>query len=159
MSEVIAFSRVKLPYGWLCNMSEHPVETCDGRRWRTTEHLFQALRFPTDREAQESIRLSPSPMAAKRAARALIDAGRATVEPRSMNDLENMERCSRLKITQHPDLRDALIRTGSARLVADVTLHRGVGSSFWGAARGSDGAWYGDNHLGRLWMRIREELT
>ncbi len=40
----IAFTKVKLPYGWLGNMAPYPVKY-DGKLWPTTEHLFQALRF------------------------------------------------------------------------------------------------------------------
>jgi len=37
---MIAFKKVKDPYGWLGNMSPHPIG-----EFRTAEHLFQATRF------------------------------------------------------------------------------------------------------------------
>jgi predicted NAD-dependent protein-ADP-ribosyltransferase YbiA (DUF1768 family) len=63
MEKIIAFTKVKLPYGWLGNMSPFPIEH-DGKTWRTTEALFQALRFE-DEEIRELIREQKSPMAAK----------------------------------------------------------------------------------------------
>lgn len=37
---VIAFTKVKSPYGWLGNMSPYPVHY-QGRTYRTTEALFR----------------------------------------------------------------------------------------------------------------------
>ena len=55
--ERIAFTRVKLPYGWLGNMAPYPV-TWRGQSYRTTEAPYQAMRF-TDlsiRELAELVR-------------------------------------------------------------------------------------------------------
>jgi hypothetical protein len=41
---VIAFTKVRLPFGWLGNMNPFPLAH-DGKVWPTAEHLFQALRF------------------------------------------------------------------------------------------------------------------
>src|SRR5262249_49560871 len=60
---VIAFTKVDLPYGWLGNMAPFPVMH-DGRGYRTTEALFQALRFDQE-PIREAIRGEKSPMAAK----------------------------------------------------------------------------------------------
>ena len=62
----IAFTKVALPYGWLGNMSPHPV-FYDGKWWPTTEHLFQALRFDPKKDMRiiEEIRAKSSPMGAK----------------------------------------------------------------------------------------------
>lgn len=53
MEEVIAFTKVNLPYGWLSNMSPHPLDF--GGTWRTSEALFQSLRF-SDNDIKELIR-------------------------------------------------------------------------------------------------------
>lgn len=47
---VIAFTKVSLPFGWMSNMSPHPIvhHSCE---WPTAEHLFQALRFRDERDA------------------------------------------------------------------------------------------------------------
>lgn len=59
----IAFSKVREPHGWMGNMSPHPLEMF-GKSWRTSEALFQAMRF-TDEAPREEIRSKTSPMAAK----------------------------------------------------------------------------------------------
>ena len=60
----IAFTKVTLPYGWLGNMAPFPV-LYGLLEWRTTEALFQALRFAADDPVRELIRAEKSPMAAK----------------------------------------------------------------------------------------------
>jgi len=60
---MIAFTKVKLPFGWMGNMSSHPIVEM-GVEWPTAEHLFQADRF-TDPEIREKIRGIKNPMSAK----------------------------------------------------------------------------------------------
>lgn len=52
---VITFTKVALPYGWLGNMSPHPIVVA-GKTWKTAESLFQALRFAEDDPVREEIR-------------------------------------------------------------------------------------------------------
>jgi predicted NAD-dependent protein-ADP-ribosyltransferase YbiA (DUF1768 family) len=54
---------VDLPYGWLGNMYASPVRY-NGEIWKTSEALFQALRFE-DLEIRALIRNEKSPMGAK----------------------------------------------------------------------------------------------
>lgn len=146
---MIAFRKVSELHGWLGNMSPHPVEH-DGVRWRTTEALFQALRFE-DASIREAIRAQKSPMAAKMAAKK--HRGKMTVVPRSEEDLRNMRMVLRLKVKQHADLMKALLGTGDDEIVEDTTSRR---DDYWGAAL-VDGKWVGGNVLGRMWMDIRAE--
>lgn len=60
---MITFTKVKFPYSWLGNMAPYPVEY-DGQRWRTTEALFQVLRFK-DTAIREAILEAKSPLGAK----------------------------------------------------------------------------------------------
>ena len=62
--KVISFTKVALPYGWIGNMSQYPVQY-GGVWWKTNEHLFQALRFPEGLPVREEIYRQASPMAAK----------------------------------------------------------------------------------------------
>lgn len=61
-AKIIAFTKVDLPYGWLGNMAPYPVAYED-LTYRTTEALFQALRFK-DRAIRQQIHAEKSPMAA-----------------------------------------------------------------------------------------------
>lgn len=149
----IIIRRVNGEYGWLGNMAPFPIEhQCD--LWRTSEHLFQALRFE-DATILATIRNQKSPMAAKMMAKkhkALM-----AVEPMSAADLENMRLCLRLKVDQHPELRGLLIQTRESLIVEDCTKRQPGSGLFWGAAL-IDDQWKGQNWLGRLWMELRIEF-
>jgi ribA/ribD-fused uncharacterized protein len=151
----ISFTKVDLPYGWCGNMARYPVEY-SGKRWRTTEALFQALRFD-DEAIREEIRATSSPMSAKWTAKKYIRLGRNIVVPQSEQDLGNMLLVLRLKLAQHPGLRQQLLDTGDEEIIEDCGKRQGGSGKFWGAAF-KDGRWVGENTLGKLWMRIREEL-
>src|SRR5258708_103404 len=85
---VIAFTKVALPYGWMGNMSPHPI-TLVGRTWRSSEALFQAGRFSLGDPIREEIRAQTSPMAAKMVAKREKD--KMVVIPQSQEDLQLME--------------------------------------------------------------------
>ena len=154
MEEVIAFTKVALPYGWLGNMSPYPLDF-GGITWRTSEALFQALRF-TDNDIKELIRAEKSPMGAKFMMKANKDS--ITTEPHSEKDVFNMKMCLRLKLDQHPKLKDELLKTGNFTIIEDVSARGDKGGNlFWGAML-VDGEWIGTNTLGKLWMELREEL-
>lgn len=150
----VLIRKVKEPFGWLGNMSPHPVEW-QGKEYRTSEALFQAMRFD-DEDVIEAIRKEKSPMAAKMVAKK--HRAQMTVEPMSEADLDNMRICLRLKVEQHPELREQLLATGEDQIVEDCSKRKRGTGLFWGAALdGTD--WVGKNQLGRLWMEIRETQT
>jgi ribA/ribD-fused uncharacterized protein len=150
----ISFTKVKLPFGWLGNMSPFPIEHED-LVWPSSEALFQGLRFQ-DPEIKEEIRSQKSPMTAKMIAKKHHKL--AAFDPLGEEDLANMRLCLRLKVDQHPQVKKDLLETGDARIIEDVTSRGRRGSNlFWGAIKnGSE--WEGQNWLGRLWMELRDEL-
>lgn len=150
----IAFTNVRLPFGWLGNMSPFAL-LHDDQTWPTAEHLFQALRFE-DGPIREAIRLRRNPFAAKLLAKANAD--RMAVTPCSQRDVDNMEVVLRLKLEQHPELAERLLATGDEGIVEDCTSRSRGNALFWGAAL-RDGSWVGENRLGKLWMKLREELA
>jgi predicted NAD-dependent protein-ADP-ribosyltransferase YbiA (DUF1768 family) len=91
---VISFTKVDLPYGWLGNMAPYPIQL-NGQVWRTSEALFQALRFD-NLEIREVIRDQKSPMSAKMKAKPFKE--QMIVIPCSPQDLDNMRLCIRLKL-------------------------------------------------------------
>ena len=156
-SDEIAFTKVKLPYGWLGNMSDHPISH-KGVRWKTSEALFQAMRYE-DAEVREKIRNEPSPFNAKLIAKKKEFVGLRVVEAMSEADLANMRLCISLKLAQHELLSRKLIQTGKANIIEDSSSRRGKGSRlFWGAMR-VEGGWEGENWLGRIWMEMRSKLN
>lgn len=151
---MILIQKVKDEYGWLGNMSPFPV-LYQEKTYRTTEALFQALRFD-DEKIIESIRDQKSPIAAKMKGKRHRD--RMFVVPMSEADLDNMRLVLRLKLLQHPKLRDDLLATGDEEIVEDCTRRPRGSGLFWGVAN-RDGDWIGENWIGRLWMELRTELT
>ena len=150
--ERIAFTKVRLSYGWLGNMAPYPV-TWRGQSYRTTEALFQAMRF-TDLSIREMIRAEQSPMGAKMRAKANTD--KMMIEPCGEQDCLNMVTCLELKMHYHPELRDWLTKTGDAIITEDITarLNKAGNHRFWGAGL-ENGEWVGENMLGQLWMFLR----
>ena len=159
INKEITSTKVNLTYGWLGNMSPYPV-TYEGKVWRTTEALFQALRF-NDEEIREIIRNEKSPMGAKLKAKGIIkrvDPSKISTNPLSEQDLENMRLCIRLKIEQYPGLLKALLETGNSKIYEDVSARGKRGSNlFWGALK-ENGVWVGENHLGKIWEDLRDEI-
>lgn len=151
---MISFTKVKLPFGWLGNMSPFPV-LFGGVSWPTTEHLFQALRFSPEAKIREEIRSTKSPMAAKLLAKKHVS--EMVVAPRSQEDLDLMRLCLRLKIEQHPDLKRQLLETKDEQIVEDASKRPNVSGLFWGLCKRED-AWLGENALGVLWMELRSTL-
>lgn len=154
MSNVIVFTKVRGPYGWLGNMAPYRVEYLD-EVYPTSEALFQALRFD-DPELRRMIRAKSSPMAAKMVAKAY--ATRMIIKRLGDQDLDNMRLVLRLKMEQHPQLLPLLLATSDATIIEDVSARRGGSALFWGAAN-VDGTWIGQNWLGKLWMARRAELN
>jgi hypothetical protein len=148
VTDDIVIRKVREPYGWLGNMSPHPVGL-----WRTAEHAFQAQRFPDTSEVRKLIMAATSPMMVKRIAKE--HAREMIVQPRSEQDISNMRVILGLKLEQHPLLLEALRATGNRRIVEDCTARANESGLFWGAARQADGTWHGTNTLGVLWMALR----
>jgi ribA/ribD-fused uncharacterized protein len=142
--KTICFYRTGEAYGEFSNFSAHPVEL-DGVAWPTTEHYFQAQKFPGTPHA-ERIRAAKSPMIAARLGRSREHPLRADWETAR----ENIMRAAlRAKFTQHPNLRLLLLGTGDADLIEHTSNDR-----YW--ADGGDGT--GRNRLGQLLMELRAEL-
>ena len=149
---MITFRKVKEPYGWLSNMSPHPVG-----KFPTAEHLFQSMRFANylDNPIVQEIKSQKSPMAAKMVAKKYLD--KAVIVPRSHLDLLNMQFVLILKLSFNPELIQQLIDTGDHEIVEDVTKRPNESGLFWGKAF-LNGEWTGTNTLGKMWMEVRESL-
>ena len=131
-------------YGWLSNFASSPI-FLDGKLWPTTEHYYQAMKYE-GADYAETVRCAHSPMVSKNLTRDPQHPPRAdwdTVKDQAMLD------ALRAKFTQHSHLRTLLLATGDADLV-----ERTANDHYWGD--GGDGS--GKNMLGRLLMRVRQEL-
>jgi N-glycosidase YbiA len=140
----VLFYRLNEPFGEFSNFSPHPFEL-EGRVWPTSEHYFQAQKFP-DTEHEEAIRLAKSPMIAARMGRSRERPLRADWE--AVKD-DIMRAALHAKFTQHPGLRSLLLQTGDAELIEHTK-----NDSYW--ADGGDGS--GKNRLGQLLMELRTQF-
>ena len=158
---MITFTKTSLPYGWLGNMSNHPVfSEEDGLNSRNAEAYFQALRFPKGSSIRRQVSLTSNPMAAKKRAKANQD--QMNVQQLGRIDVEIMVYVVGLKLQCNPELVDLLLRIpAETEIVEDVTNRIGdkhSSSLFWGKAlmgqnpvASSNSYWVGYNYLGEIW--------
>lgn len=153
-TEVVSFLKTNEAFGGLSNMAGGYLITLYGVRFRTSEHLYQALKFPDHPEIQLEIAGKPSPISAKMVARkqdyqALIRPDWEEVK------LAVMEYCLRAKLKcNFQKFGDLLRSTGSADIV-EVTSKK---DTFWGCVPDGD-LLVGHNHLGVLLADLRDELV
>jgi ribA/ribD-fused uncharacterized protein len=140
----ICFYRKNDEYGYFSNFSPYSI-TLEGKSWPTSEHYFQAQKF-SGTSLEEEIRQTSSPMSAARLGRDRQKLLRSDWE--KVKD-QIMFKAVRAKFTQHPDLRAKLLATGNVELVEHTE-----NDAYWGD--GGDGT--GENMLGRILMKVREEL-
>ena len=153
----VTITKVKEPGGCFSLMSPHPV-LYDGKLFRTAEALFQWLRFPEHPEVQNLIYEQKSPMGAKMKARKNRDLlNRGDKWDEATEDIPRMKECLMLKLEQHPDLKQRLLETGNAIIIEDCTTHDRESARFWGSVM-VNGNWVGQNILGKIWMKVRDEL-
>jgi len=143
----ILFYHVQDPYYGFTNFSPDPVDY-QGKRYPTSEHLFQSLKFLDHRpELAEHIRTcSPRP-------RVVFDETHR-FNPEVRPDwlrvrVDMMDMVLWHKFTQNEHLKRELLSTGDAELVEDSDK-----DAFWGV--GPDGK--GENQLGKALQRLRAKL-
>jgi ribA/ribD-fused uncharacterized protein len=128
----------------LNNFSAHAIEF-RGKLYPTCEHAYQALKC-TDSAGQEAIRNARSPLQAKILAN---ETYRTAKDPNwDSKKVAVVEEILRTKLAQHSEARDALRESGNDEIVEDSPT-----DYFWG--EGADGS--GQNVLGKLWMKLRNE--
>lgn len=156
---MICFTKVALAYGWLGNMSPHPIRT-KVAIYPTAEHYFQLKRLRPDHPCRERVLATKSPMAAKLLVKTYLPED-AVVVLLSIADVDNMRMTLKHKFDQHKDLRAKLLATGDEVLVEDVTARQHKGSAmWWGAVPVLPGLkhYIGHNTLGKLLMELREDI-
>jgi ribA/ribD-fused uncharacterized protein len=144
MHDDIRFYSAAGAWGEFSNFARHPV-CLQGKRWPTTEHYFQAQKF-LDARDREAVRRARTPRLAAEMGR---DRRRKLRRDWESVKVGVMTDAVRAKFTQHEQLRELLLSTGDARLVEHTSM-----DSYWGD--GGDGS--GRNMLGRVLMRVRDEL-
>ena len=130
-------------YAFLSNFWEVPV-TYKGLTYGSNEAAFQAQKCMTDEEKTTFTLLRPSD-SKKKGRRVQLRPDWEAVK------VGIMEEIVRAKFTQNEDLKQMLLDTGDAVLEEGNTWH----DICWGVdAKTGEG----QNHLGRILMKVREEL-
>jgi ribA/ribD-fused uncharacterized protein len=129
-------------YRFLSNFFPSVVEF-EGITYPTVEHAYQSAKT-LDMNERKRIAKCESPSDAKREGRKL-----KLREDWETAKFAVMETCVRYKFAHHPELRDKLLATG------DATLEEGNdwGDKIWGVVNGE-----GENRLGKILMKVRDEL-
>lgn len=131
-------------YSFLSNFYEGKVFTYKGLKFNNTEAPFHAEKCWSRAKEFEMIR----PLQSKRLGRrVLMRKDWEQIKDRVMYDV-----CY-AKFTQDPVLKAKLLATGNRELVEGNTH----GDRCWGMTC-SNGVWIGENRLGKVLMRLRDDL-
>ncbi|MDQ5928056.1 MAG: hypothetical protein QG633_494 [Patescibacteria group bacterium] len=130
--------------------SAHAIDV-GGVIYPTVEHAYQCQRY-TDEKIIEEIKTARSPMKAWEASSKYKHLQIPEFKEGEYK-LSVMRRLMVLKADQHEEIQKALIDSGDLRIVKHITTYP-PGDGFWDD--GEDGS--GLNHIGRMWMEIREDL-
>lgn len=138
----MAINKFDGKYRFLSNFWLAPV-VIDGVRWPTSEHAYQAAKF-TSHEVRNKILDNPDPKKAK-----TFGKSKGMRPDWDTVKLSIMEDIVKSKFQQHPDLAKDLKNTSPQELIEGNWWN----DTFWGVCKGK-----GENHLGKILMKIREEL-
>jgi len=121
----------------------HAYLLYEGVVWPTAEHAYQAMKVH-DEDQRLNIAMIAAPGEAKKYARAMNL--RTDWDDVKLGIMEEVVRC---KFEQNADLRAMLLCTEDIEIIEGNTWN----DTFWGVCKG-----VGENHLGKILMKIREEL-
>jgi len=126
------------------NFSSFAIEW-KGELWMTSEHAYHSEKFE-DENLKEQIQNTRSAHDALKLAHANKDKYRSDWEEIK---LEVMKEILRVKVEQHPYVKKKLLESGDRELIEDSWR-----DSYWGWGPNKDS----ENHLGKLWMEVRDEI-
>lgn len=147
-NEIHFYRANEKPYGVFSNLYRRQI-TFEEREYPTAEHAYQAGKARKE-SVREWILSAPTPAHVAMAAHGLYSWD--IVPNWSATKYERMRQVLLAKFTQHEDLRNVLLSTGTARLVEAGRVSNAV-NRVWGEVNGK-----GLNKLGLLLMEVREEL-
>lgn len=136
------------PYGMFSNLYRRPI-LFEGMEYPTAEHAYQAGKA-RKQSVRDWILSAPSPSLVAMAAHGLYT---WDIAPDwSKTKFLRMKNVLTAKYSQHEDLKQLLLGTGTARLVESASVDNAV-NRLWGEVNG-----VGKNMLGTLLMEVRTEL-
>ena len=149
-NECITFKSTKGKNGALSNMAPGFPIHIGSVKIRTSEALYQALRFSEYPEIQKKIISFPSPISAKKYGRTNIAKSR---DDWNEHRFKIMKFCLEIKLWQNKEVfSKALLETNDLPIIEYTEKDK-----VWGAT--DEGGYYtGTNALGRLLMELREKV-
>jgi ribA/ribD-fused uncharacterized protein len=148
LAEIRFYRANEKPYGAFSNLYPRPIEF-EGSIFATSEHAYQAGKASKP-AVRDWILSAPTPSLAAMAAHGLYVWD--VVPNWAQIKFDRMRAVLRAKFEQHPDLKELLLSTGSARLVEAGTVNNAV-NRLWGEVEGK-----GQNMLGVMLMDLRTEF-
>lgn len=145
------FFRTREEYGGLSNMcAGFPIDVCN-EKIRTSEALYQAMKFTKKPELQAKIFEQASPMMAK----GVTKPWKSYMRPDWFDiNKKIMNLVIRIKLVQNWDKFSELLLSTEDRPIVE----RSYRDTFWGAKPSGDGYMYGQNVLGVQLTKLREEI-
>ncbi len=120
----------------------------NGEYFQTSEYAFQYLKFvDTNKEIANKIKESFSPNDARNIAH---ENKKFRLSNWSDVKYQNMEKVLRLKVKQNPIVKEVLLNTKDY-IIAENCIDE---DKDWGLDNNNQG----DNNLGKIWMKIREDI-
>jgi ribA/ribD-fused uncharacterized protein len=135
----------ELRHYWASNFSSFAVHY-QGHLYPTSEHAYQASKFPVSGILWSVVALATSAHQAMVLARNNKDSQWPDWEHRKRAVMKDIVRA---KLEQHPYIQQKLLETGKRQLIEVSPV-----DSFWGWGPKKKGR----NELGKIWMELREEL-
>lgn len=119
-----------------------------GHSYATSEHAYQAAHFlETNDELAEQVRQCRSPKEAQDYANKNSDQDDPQWSEKKLSIMEEIIRC---KLEQHTYIHDKLLATKDKCIV-----ETNANDAFWGWGKDHNG----QNQLGKIWMKLRDELA
>jgi len=151
-AESVVFRKTREQWGGLSNMAAGYPITLGTIEFKTSEALYQAMRFPSRPDVQQLIAEQASPMAAKMKSKPFRDEHSHPtwddIRPRVMFW------CLHLKLAQNWLEFGSLLRSTGAREIVEESHH----DRYWGAVRTVDSL-AGSNVLGCLLVMLRDRFA
>lgn len=170
-TEYLPISSSKDPiYGCLFNMSRHSL-TIGGEVYPTLEHAFQLSRYlPNVKDlgnlisslkyVKDKIDVMNAFDAKRHIKRFMPNRFNTFVRDLSNQDVMNMEYLMHVKLSQHEEVQQALLKTGDKMIYEDVKDRHSFKDSslFWGSVLTTYGM-VGMNVFGELWEQHKSVIS
>ena len=127
----------------------------EGKKYKSLECVFIIKRFN-----DEEIKEDNGGMRVKMLSKKYKD--KMVVERCSSKDVENMEEVVRLKVDSYNWIKEELLRLkrnyDEVFIYEDVVKRKRGNNLFWGGYFDENGEFIGENVMGKIWMKIMDEI-